>query len=468
MKKLTIWHTNDVHSRFEGFIGMAGHIRKYAGPDDLILDSGDFADMISVMVSGTEGLGAMRLLKAAGFDAMAVGNNEFFEGIDTLSRMADAFPMMACNITDLQGRPVPNIIPYKLLERSGIRVLLIGACPFFRGTQFFTDNAGVKLHDPAPMVSAILEKEKGNYDICILLSHLGLWHDTELVEKVQGIDLILGGHSHTEMSEPQIVNGTVIFHSGLHSKMLGRVEIILDEADGTEKSGRRSVTINAENITGACEPYAELESVLAEETAKGIKTLSEPLFEISRELAFDAFSECPACNMVADSLKSEYGGDFALINNGIICRGFSGTVTKLSLLETSPSILNPTMVWWKGRNIREALAASFDQSFIRQSGRGPGSRSEVLGALAVSSNVIVRKPQSGALPEVFVDGKPLEDGNIYCVMTDDYMYRGKAGYTMLSGSEKQEIYYDGYIRDMLEKTLRSQSLTDGAFTKRIG
>ena len=176
----------------------------------------------------------------------------------------------------------------------------------------------------------------------------------------------------------------------------------------------------------------------------------------------------PICNMVADSLKSEYGGDFALINNGIICRGFSGMVTKLSLLETSPSILNPTMVWWKGKNIREALAASFDQSFIRQSGRGPGSRSEVLGALAVSSNVIVTRSQNGELPEVLVDGKPLEDGNIYCVMTDDYMYRGKAGYTMLSGSEKQEIYYDGYIRDMLEKTLRSQSLTDGAFSKRIG
>ena len=103
--------------------------------------------------------------------------------------------------------------------------------------------------------------------MCVLLSHLGIWHDTELVEKVQGIDLILGGHSHTEMSEPQIVNGTVIFHSGLHSKMLGRVEIILDEADGTEKSGRRSVTINAENITGACEPFPELEAVLAEETA---------------------------------------------------------------------------------------------------------------------------------------------------------------------------------------------------------
>ncbi len=459
MKKLTIWHTNDIHSRFEKFIGMAGYIRKYAGPDDLILDSGDFADMISVMVSGTEGLGAMRLLKAAGFDAMAVGNNEFFEGIDTLSRMAEAFPMMACNITDLQGRPVPNIVPYKLLERGGIRVLLIGACPFFRGTQFFTDNAGVKLHDPAPAVSRILEEEKGRYDVCVLLSHLGMWHDTELVEKVSGIDLILGGHSHTEMEQPQIVNGTAIFHSGVYGKMLGKAEIILDDG---------GIVITAENITGACEPFPQLGAVLAEETSKGVGILSEPLFEMSRELAFDAFSECPACNMVADSLKSVYGGDFALINNGIICKGFSGTISRLSLLETSPSILNPTMVWWKGRNIREALAASFDQNFIRQSGRGPGSRSDVLGALAVSSNVTVRKPQSGELPEVFVDGSPLEDGNIYCVMTDDYMYRGKAGYTMLSGSEKQEIYYDGYIRDMLEKTLRSQSLTDGAFTKRIG
>ena len=69
--------------------------------------------------------------------------------------------------------------------------------------------------------------------------------------------------------------------------------------------------------------------------------------------------------------------------------------------------------------------------------------------------------------KVTVDGEPLDDDRLYCVITDDYMYRGVVGYTMLKGSEKQEIYHLGYIRDMLERTLRDPSIVDNAFEKRI-
>jgi len=465
LKKLSIWHTNDVHSRFREYTGLAGYARRHADPgNDLILDAGDFADRISVMVSGTSGLGAMRLAKEAGVSAMAVGNNEFFAGIEDLKAMAAAGPaMLSCNITDLEGQPISGIRPYMLIERCGARILLIGCSPYFTHVSFFTDNAGVKLIDPAEVIPGIIEKEKGNYDICILLSHAGIWRDVPMAEKISGIDIIIGGHSHTFMDEPRLEAGTVIDHAGCYAAQLGKLDVYLDE-------NNRIVSVSGQYIRGIQQSAPDLEAVLDEELEKGRAVLGKTLFTIDRSLEFDPFSECPACNAVADSLYNEYGGDFAMINNGILEKGLGGEISRLSLLEVSPSILNPTTVWWKGSAVREALISSFDPEYIRQDGKGPGFRGKVLGTLAVSRNVrveCVMKDGRAMSVDVYIDGEPLDDSRVYCVTADDYMYRGVAGYTMLKGSLQPEIYHNGYIRDMLEKTLQDRNIVEGAQIMRV-
>ena len=144
----------------------------------------------------------------------------------------------------------------------------------------------------------------------------------------------------------------------------------------------------------------------------------------------------------------------------------------MSLLKTSPSILNPTTVWWRGRDIKKALLASFDMDFISKDGKGPGSRFTVLGTLSVSYNVRVEYSPaevSGSQDQIsiIINGKPLEEDRLYCVIADDYMYRGVVGYTMLKGSEKQEIYHVGYIRDMLAKTLNDSRVLEHAEEQRI-
>ena len=467
MKKITIWHTNDVHSRFEKFTELATFAADHKDPEnDLFLDAGDFADTLSVMVSGTKGLGAVRLAKAAGIDAMAVGNNEFLAGIDVLRGMATyGVPMLACNITDLEGRPVEGLAPYMVLERAGVRILLIGCCPFFRHVSFFTDNAGVKLQDPVAALPKVVEEERKNCDICVLLSHGGRKRDLEIAEKIPGIDVIIGGHTHSVAQYTELSCGKIIHQADCYAQSLGKLELFLDEE-------KRITGFNSGELKVSCVPDAELSRVLSEETAKGETEFSRTLFTMSRELSYDPFGECPAVNVVADSLYELYGGEFAIINNGIIENGFSGDISRMFLLKTSPSILNPTTVWWRGRDIRKALLASFDREFISQEGKGPGSRFTVLGSLSVSHNVRVeycpeKGPDLSAMLKVTVSGEPLEDGRLYCVTADDYMYRGVGGYTMLKGSEKPEIYYKGYIREMLERTLNDPEILRHADEKRI-
>jgi hypothetical protein len=187
------------------------------------------------------------------------------------------------------------------------------------------------------------------------------------------------------------------------------------------------------------------------------------LYEIGEPLAFSIDRECPAMNAIADGLHRCYGGDLGLIHHGILSSGIPQNISRLALLNAEPSPLNPTTVIYRGSQIREALAASFDPAFLHQKPSGwEGFRGTELGALAVSWNVrVIRDPL-----QIWVDGKPLEDSREYTVITDDFLQRG-SGYTMLGQSLGRVEFHDGYIRDLLERELRSPDAIRQAMSTRI-
>ena len=127
MKKITIWHTNDVHSQFEDFSAIVHHLRTHMNKEkDFLLDAGDFCDQKSVMINGTHGIGGIELLKSAGYDAMAIGNNEFFAGIAYLEEMANQnFPLLSANLFCLNKEDIPGVLPYIILNRNELGVLVI-------------------------------------------------------------------------------------------------------------------------------------------------------------------------------------------------------------------------------------------------------------------------------------------------------------------------------------------------------
>lgn len=90
--KLKIIHTNDVHSNYENF-ARASLINELKNENTLILDGGDFADFKSIELQGTRGVAALELLQSTGYDALTIGNNEMFNGMDTLEHMATTSPL---------------------------------------------------------------------------------------------------------------------------------------------------------------------------------------------------------------------------------------------------------------------------------------------------------------------------------------------------------------------------------------
>lgn len=202
--ELTIYQTNDIHSDFERLAGAAAYIKSTRKPEDLYFDCGDLCDLKDLTVQGTAGKGAISLLKQAGATAMAVGNNEIdLEKDGLLECSMQGLPMLSCNVVDCEGKPFGAIAGSMVIKRMGVRFLVIGAspyygagcCPDFYNPFFKMGN--IMTVEPIARIRKELEKNKENYDFCILVSHSGLQIEEMLLKEIPEIDLCLGGHSHS-------------------------------------------------------------------------------------------------------------------------------------------------------------------------------------------------------------------------------------------------------------------------------
>lgn len=229
---LFIVHTNDTHSQIEPInphssnrerAGKAGYLRR-AGlvdmlradhPDMLLLDCGDFSQG-STYYNLYKGEVEVRLMNAMGYDAATIGNHEFDFGLDNMARLfrMAQFPILCCNY-DFAGTPLEGLVkPAAVVERDGVRIGLLGVCPRLEGLVQAANYEGVGYRDPvasAQSVADSLRRVEG-CDLIIALSHLG-WDaglsddmcDQRFIAATRGIDLVVGGHSHTYFEEPRYV-----------------------------------------------------------------------------------------------------------------------------------------------------------------------------------------------------------------------------------------------------------------------
>ena len=230
-RRLFITHTNDTHSCIypinQNFsdtaqAGKAGYIRRYAlvedlrkaHPDNMLLfDSGDFSQGSPYynLFHGDVEVGLMNMM---GYDAATIGNHEFDFGLENMARIfrMARFPIVCCNY-DFTGTPVEGTVtPYYIIERSGIRIGVLGVCPPLVGL-VQTENFGTTRYlDPiaeANRIAAMLRQDK-HCDLIVCLSHLG-WNaqninDQMFIAQTRNIDIVLGGHTHTYFTEPRYVN----------------------------------------------------------------------------------------------------------------------------------------------------------------------------------------------------------------------------------------------------------------------
>ena len=256
-KQLVILHTNDTHSCIlplkesladTVIAGRGGFIRRIAmikeqrkeHPKNLLLfDSGDFSQGSSyyTMFKGDVEVGLMNRM---GYDAVTIGNHEFDFGLENMARVFKMakFPIVCANY-DFTGTVCEGLVkPYVVLKRNGVRIGVFGLGAKLQGLVSGKNCAGVKYLNPAEvtrkMVDILRNQEK--CDVVICLSHLGWdisdYSDEELIPDTRGIDIVLGGHSHTFMKEVQYLknlDGKQVAddQNGKHAALVGKLVVDL-------------------------------------------------------------------------------------------------------------------------------------------------------------------------------------------------------------------------------------------------
>lgn len=257
-KKITVLHTSDTHSCIlplnknladTMLADRGGFLRRIAmlkqerrkNPGLLLFDCGDFSQGSSYYTM-FKGDVEVELMNRMHYDAVTIGNHEFDFGLDNMIRlfkMAE-FPVV-CSNYDFADTELKDIVkPYLVLKRQGVRIGVFALCPPLEGLVSRKNYGPLKFLDPVEvtdrMVDVLRNREK--CDVVICLSHLG-WEvsdypDNELIKRTSGIDLILGGHSHTYLEtlgyETDKTGRQVpVDHEGKHAVFVGKIQLTLEK-----------------------------------------------------------------------------------------------------------------------------------------------------------------------------------------------------------------------------------------------
>ena len=218
-RTLTIIHLNDLHSHVDperagefkghgGAIENAMYIDSVRNADGarntLLLLAGDFSQGTSYF---TEMGGDIEidLLNATGYDVVTLGNHEFDNGpVELARRLSSLKPEVVCANYDFTGTVLePYVKPYTIVRRAGKKIGIIGLLTDISRVVDVSQLGTIQYQEPAPIVNrlaAFLDEEK-DCDLVICLSHLGYSEDCELAAQVSDVDIIVGGHSHTDLDE---------------------------------------------------------------------------------------------------------------------------------------------------------------------------------------------------------------------------------------------------------------------------
>lgn len=250
---LVILHTNDTHSQIEplsagDYKGLGGVVRreKYINQvraenkNVILLDAGDFSQGTPYFTL-FKGDVEIELMNAMKVDAATFGNHEFDNGMDELARrirMAN-FPVLNANYK-MDGTPLEGLIPpYTVIERGGKRIGVIGLSVRLTGLVSPNRLGNLKYEHPYKIVNRLARKlrNKEKCDLVILLTHCGFNGGTQqnpsdvmIAENTEGVDIIIGGHSHTFIKQPSIVESktgkkVMVVQAGSKGEEVGRIDI---------------------------------------------------------------------------------------------------------------------------------------------------------------------------------------------------------------------------------------------------
>ena len=423
---VTILHTNDTHDHLEAFDtrqtkdvgGVARRATlfkriKAETPNVLILDAGDVfqGTPLFTFFAGEPDYITMR---QAGYDAIAVGNHDLDNGLPNLRKQAAhlASPPLAATLVDARGQ---TIFPaWKLFDRGGVKIAVIGVM----GKNAYQAIAekrrtGVSLIEPAVVLKQLIPQVRKQADVVVVLSHTGHEEEVALAKEVPGIDVIVGGHSHTKVEKPVRVKSpdreTLVTQAFQWGEYVGRVDLEVDNKRVTRMDG------GLLPVSADIPPDPTVAATVAKYAAQIDVQMKQVVGQTDVEFlnARKAEGDAPIGNLIADSLRAQTGAEIGLMNSGGIRAPLpKGDVSRGAVFSMLPFDNTLVVAQVTGRQVQAILDFA-------------ASRSGRSGSLQVSG--VAFTVDGGKATEVSVGGKPLDPDAKYTLTTIDYLAQGNDG-----------------------------------------
>ncbi len=353
-KQLTILHSNDIHGDFlpkttengetGGLPRLSGYVKKVRAEEKNVIYA-NAGDMFrgSVIDSEYLGLSTIDMMNLLSPDVMTVGNHEVDYGIAHLLFLEKCarFPIINANLF-VTFSNTRLFTPYLTIERDGMNILFIGILTEEVIASTKSEKVigtFIDVEAAAKEVGIICDNYRTRFtDMVVLLTHIGIEADRELAKLLDpdwGVDIIIGGHSHTVMEEPEIVNGIPIVQAGTGSGCIGRFDIEYDTL-------RRKILRKAWQCVPICEETAPADPVMqamldrykGETDAKYRRVVTH----FARALTHPSrIQETELGNLYADLLQWESSFDIMMMGSGAIRRQSLGPIVEYQdMLENTP------------------------------------------------------------------------------------------------------------------------------------
>lgn len=488
IKDLRIIHWNDFHARnlpyrvskkdsvtgesisyyIGGTSNMLGYVNKYRDENSLLLNGGD--DFQGSPISSiTRGNSQIELLNLYGLDAYVIGNHEFDYGqhsLDSALKKA-TFEYLSANVFD-ETKNSTFAKPYLIKKINGIKCGIIGLTALDLMTLTVPKNVSSlrMLNTDSVITAGIGYLKKNKCDVIILLTHIGTENDRKIAGKFyKDIDIIIGGHSHTPLFKPEIVDGVIITQAGSYSRWLGKVDMKVDiKKDTIISFDARLIETKMDSSIYDRKAQEKVEGMVAAiqgDLMKEIGTL-----ETDWKRGFS--EESNLGQWEADAIKNKSKTDVTLINSGGLRKDLpKGIITINDIWEINP--FGNTIVTFNisGKGLKEIFKNNI-KNFVNEVDELGSSDMIIVSGVKVKydSKKVLAKEDDFIL-ELKVNGEEIDENKMYTVSTNNYVGSQFKKYFGDVSEDVMIIETNIIDRDLLIEAVEEQKIINSVMEDRV-
>lgn len=470
---LKIIHTNDIHGNVKddgkstiGFAKFTTYVNETRAKEEnvLVLDAGDMFQGLP-FANLEKGQSVIELANRAGYDAMTVGNHEFDFGaanlFDNIISKLD-FKVLAANVFKGKEQALSS---YMIKEIDGVKVGIFGMATQETAFKSHPDNTvGYSFTDMIEAAKKSVKdlKEKEQVDVVIMLAHLGLYegdYTSDLVAKaVEGIDVIVDGHSHTELPEGLMVNDTLIVSTGTAFKNVGEVELTIKEGQVVNKEAELLDYSAFKEVTPDQAVTQIIEKVEAAQKPILERVVGQTAVDLIGERTTVRTGESNLGQLATDAMIDLTGADVAITNGGGIRASIkAGDITMKDMITVFPYGNTIMVKEMTGKDIKAALEHGVNE-YPNEKGGFPHTA-------GITFTLNAYKQVGNRISDIKVAGVPMDLNKTYTVVTNDFMAAGGDGYEMFKAYPIKAEY--NTLMDTLLDYVEKLGVVKGEFEPRM-